>query len=334
MGTGVFRGAAHGLGPVRVGAGEDQALVAGGVDPAGVQVAGVRVGEIVAVALGPADDVVGVTGVRGQAGTRVRTVEGDGGRDAGVGVGRARPVGPRVPVVELPGDVGQDDEQVGRAVVADREGDPGAVAAVGGGQDGHVGAGAPVRRDRQPPGQPPVMAGDRPAGGQRRGLRDAGEPGTGHDPGGALAVVMADAVDVDAELLGRVDGDVEVDRPSGGHPAGGTEPLDPAVPLLRAHGRSPPAGPVAGGQQCACRMSQALAKERDQPKHITWRTRRVTLRREPAESGRPGSGEGREGGSASPPVRLRPTGPASPGVCPAGPATGGGLWGHPPRSAP
>lgn len=66
--AGQFRGAAHGGGPVLVVAGEDQAPVAGRVDPAGVQVAGVGVGEVVAVALGEADEVVGVAHVEGQPG--------------------------------------------------------------------------------------------------------------------------------------------------------------------------------------------------------------------------------------------------------------------------
>src|SRR5690606_38601742 len=122
-----------------------------------------------------------------------------------------------VEVERLPRHVGQDEEQVGRAVVADREGDVRAVA-VGGGEHGHVGADAPVRRDLEPPGQPPVVAGDGAVGGQRLGLHDAGQARTGRDLGAAVAVVVADAVDVDAELLGRVDGDVEVDRVGGRDP--------------------------------------------------------------------------------------------------------------------
>ena len=77
--AGRLDGAAHRRRPVLVVAGEDQAPVAGGVDPAGVQVAGVGVGEVVAVALGPADEVVGVADVQRQARARVRAVEGDRG---------------------------------------------------------------------------------------------------------------------------------------------------------------------------------------------------------------------------------------------------------------
>src|SRR5690606_35281811 len=212
-------------------AGEEDAPVPGGVDAAGVQIAGVGVGEVVAVALGPADDVVGVADVQRQARARVRPVEGDGGGGVGLaeeaallvpgvveaGAGAAVL---RVEVVRLPGDVGQDEQQVGRAVVADVEGDVGAVA-VGGDQHRHIGARAPVRGDGQPPGQPPVVAGDRAVGGERRGLHDAGEPGAGGDLGGAVSGVVADAVDVDVEVLGRVDGDVEVDGLAGRDSPGG-----------------------------------------------------------------------------------------------------------------
>ena len=109
-------GAAHGRRPVLVVAGEDQAAVAGGVDAAGVQVAGVGVGEVVAVALGPADEVVGVADVQGQARARVRAVEGDGDRGVllaeqpallvpGVVEAGAGAAVLRVEVVRLPGDV-------------------------------------------------------------------------------------------------------------------------------------------------------------------------------------------------------------------------------------
>jgi hypothetical protein len=150
-----------------------------------VQVAGVGVGDVVAVALGEADEVVRVADVQGQAGARVGTVEGDGRRGVrlaeqpalvvpGVVEAGARTAVLRVEVVRLPGDVRQEQQEVGRVVVADREGDVGAVA-VGGGEDGDVRADVPVRRDLQPPGQPPVVAGDGAGGGgwtmpDRRGL--------------------------------------------------------------------------------------------------------------------------------------------------------------------
>ncbi len=203
----------------------------GGVDAARVQIAGRGIGDVVAVALGPADEVVGVADVEGEARARVRTVEGDrrgglrlaqqpallvpGVVEAGAGAAVLR-----VEVVRLPGDVGQDEEQVGGLVVADRERDVGAVAA-GGGEDGDVRADVPVRRDLEPPGQPPVVAGDRTVRGERRGLHDAGQTRAGRDLGGAVTAVVADAVDVDAELLRRVDGDVEVDGLAGRDRAGG-----------------------------------------------------------------------------------------------------------------
>ncbi len=252
--AGEFDGAAHAGRPVLVVAGEDQAAVTGGVDAAGVQVAGVGVGEVVAVALGPADEVVGVADVQGQARARVRPVEGD--RGGGVGLAQQAAVlvpgvveaGAgvtvlRVEVVGLPGEVGQEQEQVRRVVVADGERDVGTVA-VGGGQDGDVRADAPVRRDLQPPGQPPVVAGDRAVGGQRLGLDDAGQARAGGDLGGAVAAVVADAVDVHAELLGRVDGDVEVDGLAGGDGAGGDEALDLLVDVV---GRAGVAVGGAGG---------------------------------------------------------------------------------------
>ena len=155
----------------------------------------------------------------------------------------------RVEVVRLPGDVGEQQEQIGRVVVADGERDVGAVA-VGGGEHGDVGADVPVRGDLQPPGQPPVVAGDGAVGGERRRLDDAGEPRAGGDLGGAVAAVVADAVDVDGELLGRVDGDVEVDRLAGGDGAGGGEALDLAAHVV--------GGARAGrcGGPGACRRSR------------------------------------------------------------------------------
>lgn len=246
MVAGALDGAAHGAGPVLVVAGEDQAAVAGGVDAAGVQIAGVGVGEVVAVALGPADEVVGVAHVQGQARARVGAVEGDG--DGGVALAeqpallvpgvveaRARSAVLRVEVVGLPGDVGQQEQQIGRMVVAHREGDVRAVS-VGGRQDRHVGADAPVRGDLEPPGQPPVVAGDGAVGGQGRGLDDAGEPGTGGDLGGAVAAVVPDAVHVHGELLGRVHGDVEVDGLTGRDGSGGGEPLDLPVHVVGGTG--------------------------------------------------------------------------------------------------
>ena len=71
MFPGELHGAAHRHRPVLVVAGEDQAAVTGRVDPAGVQITGVGVGEVVAVALGPADEVVGVADMERQAGARV-----------------------------------------------------------------------------------------------------------------------------------------------------------------------------------------------------------------------------------------------------------------------
>ena len=62
------------------------------------------------------------------------------------------------------------------------------------------------------------------------------EPGAGGDLGGAVAAVVADAVDVDGELLGRVDRDVEVDGLAGGDGAGGGEALDLAVHVVGGAG--------------------------------------------------------------------------------------------------
>jgi hypothetical protein len=233
--AGEFDGTAHLCRPVLVVAREDQPPVTGGVHASGVQVAGVGVGEVVAVALGPADEVVGVAHVEGQARARVRAVEGDRRRGLGLaeeaavvvpGVVEARAgvAVLRVEVVGLPGDVGQEEEQVGGVVVADRERDVGAVA-VGGGEDGDVRADAPVTRDLQPPGQPPVVAGDRAVGGERRGLHDAREAGAGGDLGGAVTAVVADAVDVDGELLGRVDRDMEVECLAGATALAEVNPL-------------------------------------------------------------------------------------------------------------
>lgn len=158
---------------------EDQAPVAADVDPARVQIAGIGVGDVVAVPLGPADEVVGMTDMERQSGTRVRAVEGDGDRgvllaeepallvpgvvEAGAG---AAVLG--VEVVRLPGDVRQDEQQIGRVVVTHRERDVGAVS-VSRGEHGDIGADRPVGGDLQPPGLPPVVAGDGPVGGERGG---------------------------------------------------------------------------------------------------------------------------------------------------------------------
>lgn len=53
---------------------------------------------------------------------------------------------------------------------------------------------------------------------------------------------MADPVDVDGELLGRVDGDVEVDGLAGGDRAGGGEALDLAVHVVGGAGTAVAAG--------------------------------------------------------------------------------------------
>ncbi len=119
--------------------------------------------------------------------------------------------------------------------VADREGDVRAVA-VGGGEDGDVRADAPVTRDLQAPGQPPVVAGDRAVGGERRGLHDAREARAGGDLRGAVPAVVADAVDVDGELLGRVDRDMEVEGLAGGDRAGRGEALDLAADVVGGAG--------------------------------------------------------------------------------------------------
>lgn len=137
----------------------------------------------------------------------------------------------RIEVVRLPGDVRQDQQQIGRLVVADRERDVGAVS-VQRGEHGDVRADRPVGGDLEPPGLPPVVAGDRAVGGERRGLDDAGEPGARGDLGGTVAAVVTDAVDVHGELLGRVHGDVEVDRLAGGRGARGDEALDLAVHIV------------------------------------------------------------------------------------------------------
>jgi hypothetical protein len=183
-----------------------------------------------------------VADVEGEARAGVRAVEGDRGRGVGLaqqaallvpgvveaGAGAAVL---RVEVVGLPGDIGQEEQQVSGVVVADGERHVGAVA-VGGGEDGDVGADAPVGGDLQPPGQPPVVTGDGPVGGERGWLDDAGQAGAGGDLGRAVAAVVADAVDVDAEFLGRVDGDVEVDGLAGGGRAGGGESFDLALDVV------------------------------------------------------------------------------------------------------
>lgn len=195
-----------------------------------------------------------MTDVEGQPGTRVRAVEGDGDRrvllaeqpalfvprvvEAGAG---AAVLG--VEVVRLPGDVRQDEQQIGRVIVADGERDVGAVA-VDRGEHGDVGADRPVGGNLQPPGLPPVVAGDRAVGGERGGLDDAGEPRARGDLGGAVAPVMTDPVDVHGELLRRVHGDVEVDRLTGGRGAGRGETLDLAVDVVGGTGAS--AGGAAG----------------------------------------------------------------------------------------
>jgi hypothetical protein len=211
-----------------------------------VEVTGVGVGEVVAVALRPADEVVGVAHMEGKAGARVRAVEGD--RDGGVllaeeparlvpGVVQARACTAvlRIEVVRLPGDVREEQEEVGGLVVADREGDVGAIA-VTGGEDGYVRADRPVRGDLQPPGEPPVVAGDGAVGGERGRLDDAGETGTGGDLGGPVTGVVPDPVDVDGELLRRIHRDVEVDRLTGGGGSGGGESLDLTVYVVGGTG--------------------------------------------------------------------------------------------------
>ncbi len=225
--------AAHRHRPVLVVAGEDHAPVAGRIHPPGVQVGGVGVGQVVAVALGPADEVVGVADVQRQPGPGVRAVEGDrGGRlllaqqlallvpgvvEAGAGAAVLR-----VEVVRLPGHIRQHQQQVGgdrgrvrrrgRRGGADGERDVAAVPVVGGGQHRDMGAGAPVRRQLQPPGHPPVVAGDRPAGHQRRGLDQPGQQRAGRDVPRARPAVVPDPVDVDGELLCRADADPQVQR--------------------------------------------------------------------------------------------------------------------------
>lgn len=77
-----------------------------------------------------------------------------------------------------------------------------------------------------------MVAGDRAVRGERGRLDDAGEPRAGDDLAGAVAAVVADAVDVDAELLGRVHRDVEVDRLAGGGRSGRREALDLAVHVV------------------------------------------------------------------------------------------------------
>ncbi|GAA3055794.1 hypothetical protein GCM10020000_42610 [Streptomyces olivoverticillatus] len=74
------------------------------------------------------------------------------------------------------------------------------------------------------------------------GLDDAGQPRAGGDLGGADAAVVADAVDVDGELLGRVDGDAEVQGLAGGDGAGRGEALDLAVDVVGG------AGPGSAGR--------------------------------------------------------------------------------------
>ncbi len=190
--------------------------------------------------------------MQGQARARVRPVEGEG--DGGVLLAEQLPrlvprvveagAGPpvlRVEVVRLPGHVGQDQQQVGGVAIADGERYVRAVPAVRRGQHRDVRADAPQGGDLEPPGEPPVVAGDRAVGGEGRGLHDAGEAGAGGDLGGAVAAVVADAVDVDGELLGRVDRDVEVDRLPRRHGSRRGEALDLLVHVVggaRAAARS------------------------------------------------------------------------------------------------
>lgn len=259
-GTGVpgqFGGTAHGHRPVLVVAREDQAAVPAGVDAAGVQIAGVGVREVVAVPLGPADEVVGVAHVQRQAGTRVGAVEGD--RGGGVLLAQQPPLlvpgvvetgaGPavlRVEVVRLPGDVRQQEQQVRRMVVADGERDVRTVS-VDGGEHRDVRPDRPVARDLKPPGEPPVVAGDRPPGGERGRLDDAGQPWARGDLGCAVARVVADAVDVHGELLGRVHRDVEVDGLAGGGRARRGEPLDLLVHVVGGTGAATAPAPAEVG---------------------------------------------------------------------------------------
>ncbi len=200
--------------------------------------------------------------MEGQARARVRAVEGD--RRGGLGLAEETAVAVprvvearagvtvlRVEVVRLPGDVRQEEEQVGRVAVADREGDVRAVA-VGGGEDGDVRADAPVARDLQAPGQPPVVTGDRAVGGERRGLHDARETRARGDLGSAVTAVVADAVDVDGELLGRVDRDMEVERLAGATALAEVNPLIWRRTSSAERGRRPRtrAGRGAWGRSC------------------------------------------------------------------------------------
>ena len=99
-----------------------------------------------------------------------------------------------------------------------------------------------------------MVAGDRAVGGERGRLDDAGEAGAGGDLGGAVAAVVADAVDVDGELLGRVDGDVEVDGLAGGDGAGGGEALDLAVHVVGGAGAAGAAGAGDRGRRSRRRV--------------------------------------------------------------------------------
>ncbi|CAM5616582.1 hypothetical protein SANTM175S_08675 [Streptomyces antimycoticus] len=127
------------------------------------------------------------------------------------------------------------------AGIADGERDVAPVA-VHGGQHRDIGAGLPVRGDLQPPGQPPVVAGDGAVGGERGRLDDPGQPGAGGDLQRAGALVVADAVDVHAELLGRIHRDPEVDGLAGGRRGGGGEALDLPVDIVCGAGAGDPGG--------------------------------------------------------------------------------------------
>ncbi len=243
-------------------AGEDQRLVPGRLDQPGMQVGGGGVGEVVTVPLGPADEVVRVPDVQRQPGPGVRAVEGhrDGGLRLadqpplpvpGVVEAGAVPAVLREEVVRLPGDVRQHQQQFGRmrlcVEVPHGEGDMTAVQVVRGGEHRDVRAGAPVLRDVQPPGLPPVVAGDRPPDHQRRGLGESGDPGAGRHVPGAVAAVVADPVDVHGEFARRVHRDPEVHRAARADHPGGGETLDLLVHVVGvARGADRPLGPGRG----------------------------------------------------------------------------------------